>query len=225
VDSEGVIPAAPSARNGKQYKTGEATKFDLIGPGIATISQGVAGSMTVTATPDDDDHLEVKLDGDTLTVVFHGGLVRKRGPQGPIRYGLTVPVLEELSLSGGLAVEANNIEGREVKVDLKDGSSLSLAQFRAAHFEARLEAGSRLTASGTAAQQKIKLAAKSSYQGGAFDSEEAEVEAAGSSEAIVRVSKKLKVKAEAGSIVSYSGQKVDLSVTTSAGSELRQVHS
>jgi len=112
VDAEGNIPAASSVQGGKQYKTGEATKFDLIGPGVATISQGVAGSISVAAPPDDEEHLEVKLDGNELSVVFHGGLVRKRGPQGPIRYELTVPVLEQLRLSGGLAAEANNIEGR-----------------------------------------------------------------------------------------------------------------
>lgn len=224
MDSEGIAPAASPATGGKQYKTLDATKFELIGPGTATISQGVGGVIVVTAAQADEAHLEVKLSGDSLKVGYHGGLLRNRGPEGPIRYELTVPLLEELKLSGGLAAEATNLDGKELKVELKDGSNLILSQIRATQLDAKADDASRLTASGTATQQKIRLAGKSTYQGGGLDGEEVDIDAAGGSEATARVTKKLKVKADGGSIVAYSGQQVDLNVTTAGGSELRHIH-
>ena len=224
MDSESTVPDSSRSTGGKQYKTLDATKFELIGPGTATISQGVGGVIVVTAPQADGEHLEVKLSGDSLKVEYKGGLLRNRGPEGPIRYELTVPLLEELKLSGGLAAEATNLDGKELKVELKDGTSLTLAQIRTSQLEAKADGASRLTASGTATQQKIKLAGKSTYQGGGLDSEEAEIDAAGGSEATARVTKKLKVKADSGAIVAYSGQQVDLNVSTSGGSEFRHIH-
>ena len=225
MEQEVNATAVGQAGGSKQFKTAEAIRFTLIGPGVATITQGITGSITVTAPAGDLEHIEVEQGGESLTVTFHGGLVRHRGPQGPIRYTLSVPVLEELTLSGGLAAEATNFEERDLKVELKDASSLALEQFRAVQLEARVDGGSRLTATGTVSHLKLKLGAKSNYQGGGLEAEEADIEAGGGSEATVRVTKKLKAKADGGSIVSYSGPKVDLNVTTSAGSELRQAHS
>jgi hypothetical protein len=225
MDSEGIVSAAPRTPGGKQYKTLDATKFELIGPGTATIAQGVGGVIVVSAPQVDEEHIEVKLSGDSLKVEFRGGLLRNREPDGPIRYELTAPIVEELRLSGGLAAEVSNLDGKVLRIELKSGSNLTLAQIRTTELEAKVDDGSRLTASGTATQQKIRLAGKSTYQGGGLDSDEAEIDAAGGSEATARVIKKLKVKAESGSIVSYSGQHVDLTISTTGGAEFRQIHS
>jgi len=225
MDSEGIVSASPRTPGGKQYKTLDATKFELIGPGTATIAQGVGGVIVVTAPQVDEEHIEVKLSGDSLKVEFRGGLLRNRGPEGPIRYELTAPILEELKLCGALTAEASNMDGKELRIELKGGSNLTLAQIRTTELEAKVDDGSRLTASGTATQQKIRLTGKSTYQGGGLDSDEVEIDAAGGSEATARVTKKLKVKAEGGSIVSYSGQQVDLNVSTTGGAEFRQIHS
>ena len=90
--------------------------------------------------------------------------------------------------------------------------------------DVKVDSGGRLTATGVVSHVKVKLSGKSSFQGGGLDSEETDVEAAGGSEATVRITRKLKAKADSGSVVSYSGQKVELNAAISAGSDLRQVH-
>lgn len=215
--------AAPSGSVTKKYVTNEATKFDLIGPGTAVINRGAAATLTLTMPQSEQEHIEVKIEGDSLKVSHHGGLLRHREPDGPLLYELTVPVLAELTLSHALSAEAANTDNRDVNVELKDGSSLTLAQLRAAEIEAKVANGGRLTASGAVVKQKIRLADGSTYQGGGLESEEADIEATGGSEATARVTKHLKAKATGGSTISYSGEKIDLDVHTSEKSDFRRL--
>lgn len=213
---------SPGGSVTRTFATSEATKFELIGPGTALVSQGVAATLTLTMPQADQEHIEIKIDGGTLKVAHHGGLIRHREPAGPLVYELTVPLVSELRLSHGLAAEASGIDARDLTVELKDGSSLSLAQLRASEIEAKLAGRSRLIASGAVVKQKIKLGDGSTYHGSGLDSESAEVDAAGGSEATVRATKAIKVKAADGSTVSYGGQKIDLNVQTSGGSEIHR---
>jgi hypothetical protein len=80
-----------------------------------------------------------------------------------------------------------------------------------------------VVASGAVERQKAKLGGGSNYQGTALDSRVAEVDAAGGSEASVRVREQLKARASGGSTVSYVGEGVSLDVKTDGGSKLRQV--
>lgn len=207
----------------KKYSVGDARKVGLIGPGTATITRGASGVLTLSARQADFEHLEVKVSGEGVDVAFRGGLIRNRGPEGQIRYELTVPILEELKLSGGVAAEATDIDSRKLHVELQDASSLTLAGLRASEFEAKVEDAGRLSAAGAVTEQKVKLGGGSVYQGGGVQSEETEVDASDKSEATVRAGKKLKVKAAGGSTVAYSGDGIDLDVQTHGGSVFRHI--
>lgn len=214
-DSSGMVT--------KKYDVGEVKKVALIGPGTAVIARGAAAVLTLSARQEDIEHLEVKVSGDSVGVAFKGGLIRHRGPEGQIRYELTVPNMEELKLTAGLSAEAAGLDGRKIEVELEGGSSLTLGNLRADEFEAKVRAGGRLNVAGTVAKQKVKLEGGSIYQGGDLMSEEADVDAAGGSEASVRVAKKLKARAEGGSSVAYGGDRVELDIQTHGGSVFRQV--
>jgi hypothetical protein len=207
----------------KQYVTSEAVRFDLIGPGTALINRGPAATLSLTMPQAEQEHIEVKLDGDKLTVSHHGGLLRHRSPDGPLRYDLTIPLLSELTLSHGLAAEAANIEGRDLKVELKDGASLTLAQIRASEIDAKVSGGGRFTASGATVKLKVKLSDGSTCQGGGLECDEVEVDASDGAEATVRATTSLKVKATGGSSVSYSGDKIDLNVQATGASDVRHL--
>lgn len=211
------------AGTARRYATATATKFELIGPGTASVTSGLEREVRLSGPVSDIEHLDVKVEADTLKVAYRGGFLRHRAPDGPLRYELAVPILEGLSLSGGLAAEATDIEGRKLDVALADGSSLALTQLKLNELDARVAGGSRLMASGSAARQKVKLSDKSTYLGVDLACEEAEIEAAGGSTASVRAAKKLKAKASGGSVIAYGGPKIDLSVQTSDGSELRRL--
>ena len=225
VDNNEMGTAAPERAGtvSKKYVVNEATKFDLMGPGTARISRGDTPTLALTMPQSEQEHIEVKLEGDSLKVAHHGGLLRHREPSGPLRYELVIPILTELKLSHGLTAEAANIDNHDVSVDLKDGSSLTLAQLRASDVDAKVAGGGRLTASGAVAKQKIRLADGSNYQGDGLESEEADLELAGGSEATVRVTKRLKAKAAGGSTVSYSGDRIDLTIQTSERSDVRRL--
>ncbi|MCC6792441.1 MAG: DUF2807 domain-containing protein [Thermomicrobiales bacterium] len=207
----------------KNFLTSGAVTFELIGPGTASIVRGPEGTLSIAMPESEVEHIDVELSSDSLKVVHHGGLLRHREPDGPLRYEISIPVLSMLKLSHGLAAEAANIESREIDVELKDGSSLTFAQVRATSIAAVVSGVSRLTASGEAAKVKLKLADGSTYQGSGLNAAEVEIDASGGSEATVRVTKALKVKASGGSTVSYNGEKVDLNVQTSDGSELHRL--
>jgi hypothetical protein len=205
------------------YVINEATKFDLIGPGTAQISRGDSPSLTLTLPRSEQEHLEVKLEGDSLKVVHHGGLLRHREPAGPMRYELTVSVLTGLKLSHGLVADAAGIENHDVGVELKDGSSLTMSLRGVAEFDASAVNGGHLTATGSVVKQKVRLAGGSTYEGGGLESDEADIEGANGSEATVRVTRRLKAKATGSSTVSYVGDRIDLSVETSEKSEVRRL--
>ena len=207
----------------KKFTVGDVTKVDLVGPGSATIVRGASGLLTVTAGAADFEHLETKATDDSVKVEYHGGLLRNRGPEGQLRYELTVPILEELKASNGLAVEAVDIDSKSLKIELKGGSTLSLSGLRVAEFEAKVADEGRLTVSGWVAQQKAKLSGKSVYQAQGLESEEVEIDASEGSEATIKVGKRLKVKATGGSTVAYTGDGVDLSIQTSDGSIFRHL--
>lgn len=217
--------ANPSGIVTKKFAVSEATKVELIGPGSATITRGATGVLSVSGRPADFEHLEIKTAGASVKVQYHGGLIRNRGPEGQLRYELVLPILEELKASDGLSIEASNIDSRDLKVELKGKSSLSLTDLRASEFEANVTDEGRLTVAGAVVSQKVKLDGGSTYQGAGVHSEESEIEAAGKSEATVRVSKKLKAKASEGSTIAYSGEGIDLSVQTSDGSVFRHLTS
>jgi hypothetical protein len=224
IDDPNINPTSSSSGTvTKTFVTNGAVKFELIGPGTALINRGAAATLSLTMPQSEQEHIEVKLDGDSLKVSHRGGLIRHRGPEGPLVYELTIPLLSELKLSGGLAAEAANIESRDTSVELKDGSSLTLAQVRATEIEAKVSSGGRLTASGAVVKLKVKLGDGSTYQGGGLNSEEVEIEAAGGAEATTRATKSLKVRASGGSTVAYSGEKIDLDVQTTGASDFHRL--
>jgi hypothetical protein len=218
-----MATTVPAGTVVKRYVTNEATKFELIGPGTAQINRGEAATLTLTMPRSEQEHIEVKVEGDSIKVAHRGGLLRHREPSGPLQYELTISILTELKLSHGLTAEAANIDNRDVSVDLRDGSSLTLAQLGVSEVDAKVANGGRLSASGTVAKQKIRLADGSTYQGNGLESEEADIELAGGSEATVRVTRRLKAKATGGSTVSYSGDRIDLNIQTTEKSDFRHL--
>ena len=221
------LPAAgevPSRITTKRYDLGVVTKIEAHGPGTLLLARGARGAVAVSAMPEDHERVEVKADGDTLKLSFHGGRVLNRGPEGDIRYEVTAAAgIEELKLGGGIAAEAVGLEGREIKVKLDGGSRLTLSDLRATEFELDANGGSQSVATGTVERQKVKLSGGSSYQGMGLGSQVAEVEASGGSEGSVRAGQELKVRASAGSSVAYAGEGLKLDVKTDGGSNLRQV--
>ena len=208
----------------KRYDFGVVTKIEANGPGTLLVARGARGAVAISAAPEDQDRIEVKADGDTLKLSFHGGLVLNRGPEGDIRYEVTAAAgIEELRLGDGIAAEAVGLEGKEIKVKLDGGSRLTLTELRATEFELQAGGGSQSVASGTVERQKVKLSGGANYQGTGLGSQEAEVEASGGAEGSVRAGQQLKVRASGGSTVSYAGEGLNLDVKTDGGSNLRQL--
>lgn len=207
----------------KQYKVGDVTKVELIGPGTVEIRRGAAGVLTLTASPADHEKLEIKANGDSLKVSYAGGMLRNKTPQSPLTYDLAIPVLEELKISDGLSGQLVNPESRDLKVDLQDGATLTINALKANDFHAKLSDASRLIANGVVEKQKIELSDGSIYTGAEVESTEADVVASDGSQAHIRCTNKLKVKASDGSVITYSGEKLDLDVKTEDGSTFRRV--
>jgi hypothetical protein len=220
MEATNIDVSTVSGQTSKSFSPGEACKFELIGPGSATFRQGAPASLTLSAGASEIDHFEVNLINESVKIGFHGGLVRNRGPQGPIHYEISIPVIEEIRFAGSLAVDLTDFKSDGLKIELKDKSTLQISGLRAAAFELKISGESRATVGGGVVRLKAKLAGKSTFSGADLDCEEAEIEARDGSEATVKVGRKLKVKASGGSTIGYSGDGVDLSVQTTGASRL-----
>ena len=207
----------------KQYSIGLASDVELIGPGHARITRGASGLLSVTALAADHERLQIRSDDDSIEVGFRGGRIRARSPEGQIGYELAVPILSELTLKNGLTAEAEDIEARDLDIEVGSGSRLTLTNLRASELEAEISGGSSLTVTGAVVRQKIELVEKSTYDASGLESEEADIDATGESEATLRVTRKLKARAERGASISYAGDRVDLEVRTKNGGVFRQV--
>jgi hypothetical protein len=214
------LPPRPAA---KQYGIGSATKIDLSGGATVLITRGAPGSLTVSASPEDQERVDVKVDGDWLRIHYKGGLIFNRGPQDELRYEITIPVVEEVRLSDGIQVQATGFDGKELKLRLNNGTNLALNQVQVEELEVELHSGAVFTGSGSAGKQKVKAGDGANYQGGGIASRESEIEASSGANVIVNVTEKLKARAASGSIVSYIGDKVQLDVRSDAGALIRPI--
>jgi hypothetical protein len=215
-------PSAGSPPATNRYAIDEATKLELIGPGSVRINRGSNSLLVLTCSAEDRERLEVKVSGDTLKVQYQGGFLRNRSPQGQIDYEITLPILAALKIEGALAGTAENVDTRDLDIELKGGALIEMTEMRAADLDVKLAGGSKLTCTGAVTRLDVALDEGSTFEGAGLACEEAEVDADGGSVASVRPGRRLQADADGESTVTAVAGNIALELSIAAGSAFRQ---
>lgn len=195
--------------------------IDVVGSGIVvTESRSVSGFRTVSVR--DAGRLVIERTGsESLTItaednilpllessVRNGRLdlgIRSTGDVRPTReitYRLTVRDLDGLAVSGAVEVDATDIQGDTLTVDLQGSSSLTI--------------------DGRTENQEIRVTGSAVYRANELRSRTAKVDLSGNSYAVVRVSDSIEGTATGSSLLEYIGDP-EVDVQTSGTASVRRV--
>jgi hypothetical protein len=156
------------------------------GVGRVEIRHGASESLRITA---DDNILPI-----LTSEVRNGRLVLGTEPgtsyrtHNDVLFEITVRELDEVTVSGVMAVDASGIDTDR--------------------FEVNVSGVSRLTAAGRADRQSVLIAGVSRYDAEDLASRTVEIDVTGLSSAVVRVSERLTGSASGGSVLEYIGNPV-----------------
>lgn len=187
-----VGPDDPPARDGVNGSGNVVTESRALGPFHAVSFSGIGhlvleqtGSPSLTITAEDNIQpflVSEVVDGWlTLGVAPNTNLGRVQR----IEFRLTVPALDELSVSGAASVDATGIDTDRLDVAVTGVMTVTIA--------------------GRAAHQDISITGASTYDAAALDSRTVTVDATGASRVIVRVSEALTARVRGASTVTYIG--------------------
>lgn len=174
----------------------------LIASGVARVEirHGASESLRITA---DDNILPI-----LTSEVRNGRLVLGTEPgtsyrtHNDVLFEITVRELDEVTVSGVMAVEASGIDTDR--------------------FEVNVSGVSRLTVAGQVDRQRVLIAGVSGYDAEDLASRTVEIDVTGLSSAVVRVSERLTGSVSGGSVLEYIGNPV-VDVTVDFLSTLRRI--
>lgn len=187
-----VGPDDPPARDGVNGSGNVVTESRALGPfhrvsfsgiGHLVLEQTGSSSLTITA----EDNIQPLLVSEvvdgwlTLGVAPNTNLGRVQR----IEFRLTVPALDELSVSGVVSVDATSIDTDRLDVVVTGVTTVTIA--------------------GRADEQNITVGGVSTYDAAALESRTVTVDATGVSRVVVRVSEALTARVRTPSSVTYIG--------------------
>ena len=186
------FPNLPPSLGGVNGSGNVVTESRALGPFHAVSFSGIGhlvleqtGSPSLTITAEDNIQpflVSEVVDGWlTLGVAPNTNLGRVQ----QIEFRLTVPALDELSITGAASVDATRIDTDRLDVAVTGATTVTIA--------------------GRAAHQDISIAGASTYDAAALDSRTVTVDATGASRVVVRVSEALTARALGASTVVYIG--------------------
>jgi hypothetical protein len=181
-------------------------KVNAHGVGILLIEIGSGESLTVEA----EDNLQAQIEA---TVRPDGTL--DIGPKGdsdiqptrPIRYRLRLPHLDAVALSGATQAEVNGtVTTDDFALNLSGATSAKLSRVEADKLDIQASGASKVTLSGTVKRQKLDFSGVSQYHGFDLTSNEADVDASGTSKIELKAKDRLRVDASGVTQVRYKGK-------------------
>lgn len=185
-----------------------------------TLTQGEPTTVELEGDDNILPEIETLVSGDRLIVQFRQRIGLWTRTRTPIQVFVTMPTISGVEVSGGGAVTAPTIESNAFQLTLSGGSQADLDELQVTELRADLSGGAHATiVAGTVTTQMVDASGGSHYLAEDLQSEQANLDISGGSEARVWASESLVVDASGGSEVAYYGRpNVDQDV--SGGSDL-----
>jgi hypothetical protein len=206
----GVDPGAPVSR---EQQLDEADSVVLSTPGSLVVRVGKSPSLTVTAGKNVIDSLGSRVvDG----VVRLGGSKRPGAMVGAIRYELTLPLLESVTVEGSGSVRADFSGGKAVKIKVGGSGTVAGTGLTATSVDTVVEGSGDVRLRGTTTEQAVTIRGSGNFDGTRLSSARATVDIAGSGDVDVTVTERLTASiAGSGNIRHRGGATVDASIAGS----------
>jgi hypothetical protein len=191
----------------------DATAIVLTTPGELVISVGETPSLEVTAGENVID---------TLTARVADGVLRLEGSRsvgpvaGTIRYELTLPRVDSITIEGSGSVRADLSGGQALTIDIKGSGDLHGENLAATSVTTVVEGSGNVSLAGTTTEQSVSIRGSGDFDGLDLASTTATVDIAGSGDVELTVSDRLRASiAGSGDIRHGGGAKVDGSIAGS----------
>lgn len=181
--SASASPASSRSVVVQTREIGDIRRVVLETPGELTIILGTVPALTVTAEEAVIDALSTATNGDSLSLGTERPVVTAGSPG--IRYALTVTSLTAVTVRGSGTVSAEF--GRAARASIAvSGSSSVTARVHAETLDTELFGSGRVTVTGIAAAQTLRISGSGVFSGGSLHSAETTVSVRGPGVATVR---------------------------------------
>jgi predicted ester cyclase len=207
-------PAPPTPEVGEAREVHDFQEVALEGVGTLLIQQGDTESLSIEAEPKVLSRIATEARRGKLTI----SPSRSFRTQEPIIYHLTVKSLTGIELSGAGSAQAGDLTTDQLVLRLNGTGTLSIDRLTANALDVAVSQSGGVQLAGTVDQQTVDLSGTARYVANDLASRVATVSADGASQATVRVSESLQVRAHGASRVAYIGNpevQEDVSVASS----------
>jgi hypothetical protein len=185
-------------------EVGDFSAVDLAGIGTVAVEFGNKTALRIEAEENLLPYLESKVEGDTLTLGIREG-VNVLPTQG-IFYYLTVPDLEEITVSGLGNVDVPHLEGTTTAINVNGGGDINIEALQAKDLKVLISGLGDLTIDGgQVADQNITITGGGNYHARELASEVANISITGLGSAAVWARDALNASITGGGSVRYVG--------------------
>ena len=192
------------------------TKLKINGAGDATISIGDTPSLTIVASQQLQDLIDVSESDGTLTIGFVEGTVLDAVGQADIQYTIVATSLDEIHLSGSINATVDQLTADTLVLGLTTLAEITIDSLDVQTLDAKLDFASTAHLTGSADSQSIEILKGSAYDAESLDTRSTTVNLSELSTATVRVQESLTGSVVTGSTLEYIGENPTVDVATSS---------
>jgi hypothetical protein len=169
------------------------------------LRQGETTSVSVTGDDNIVPEIQTNVSGNTLVVKWDT-TIDQHHPSQQVVCDITMAVIEGVELSGGAELETAALTADQFTLKTSGGSRAEIDSLVAGTFELDSSGGSNTSInSGQIADQTVHLDGGDSLDAADMESQHADIEVSGGSDATIWVTESLVIKASGGGEVTYYG--------------------
>lgn len=205
-----------------ETETREVSDFQRVsidGVGELHLVQGEQESLRIEAEDNILDKIETRVVGGKLTIGYESGFLGWNiVPTEPIRFYLTLPELDEMTVNGGVKIMSEAWEGNDLLLTINGAADIELESVSLNRLELRLEGGSDCEISGETGSLEVRVDGAGAVDLDELRSSTAEITVNGLSDVRVWVTDSLDVEINGAGQVGFYGDPEVTSVINGLGS-------
>lgn len=205
----------------QDYDFSDFTKVSVSSAFQAEITQGDSYATSVTVDDNVVQHLDVRVDGDTLRIGLKPMVSLGLGNV-TLRAQVTMPDLDGLDLSGATRTQVRGFSNTKPANVEVSGASQLRGDMTTGEMRMGASGASTVELTGSTGRLDVEASGASTVRLQDYASQNAVVRASGASNVTVNTSGRLTGEASGASTVSYTGNPESVQVDTSGASNVRQ---
>ncbi|SOB78901.1 Putative auto-transporter adhesin, head GIN domain [Sphingomonas guangdongensis] len=182
-------PAQASGSGGtRTFAVSDFTKVELAGSDDVDVQVGGAFRVTATGPADVLDKLDIRKDGDTLSIgrKREGNFQMSKGPHATIT--VTMPAIRAANLAGSGDMRVDRVpSGEDFSASLAGSGDLAIAQLDARNVELNIAGSGTIAAGGQVERLSTSIAGAGDVRGANLRAKVADISIAGSGNVVAQV--------------------------------------